>query len=93
MKKDDATDGDVDMQNSLPSQLGAFLLSNINLNMYKLSRRNNSFYNKSIYYGDTDSLYIGKKIWDVLDVAGLVGSELCQGRKFFFLEVSFMGCS
>ena len=30
-------------------------------------REINGFYNNSIYYSDTDSLYIEKKYWDVLD--------------------------
>ena len=40
----------------------------------------NGFYNYSIYYGDTVSLYIEKKPWDVLDRANLVGERLCQGK-------------
>ena len=33
------------------------------------------------FYGDTGSLYIEKKYWDVLDKAGLVGLNLCQGKN------------
>ena len=39
------------------------------------------FYNSSIYYGDTDSLYVEKKFWDMLDKTKLVGEELCQGKN------------
>ena len=35
----------------------------------------------TIYFRDTDSLYTGKKYWDVLDKAILVGEELCQGKN------------
>ena len=41
----------------------------------------NGFNNNSVYYGDTDSLYIEKKYWDVLDNAKLVGEELYQGKS------------
>ena len=35
---------------------------------------------KQCIFTDTDSLYIEKKHWDVLHKAGLVGSNLCQGK-------------
>ena len=41
----------------------------------------NFFYENNIYYTDTDSLYIEKKYWDVLDKANLVGEDLCQGKN------------
>ena len=41
----------------------------------------NGFHNISIYYGDTDSLYIKKKHWDVLDKTELAGEEICQGEN------------
>ena len=41
-------------------------------------REINGFYNNSIYYGDTDSLCIEKKYWEVSDKADLVGKNLCQ---------------
>ena len=44
-------------------------------------RKINGFYNNSIYYGDTDSLYIEKKYWVVLDKASLVVKTLCQGKN------------
>ena len=49
--------------------------------MNKVIREINGFYNNSIYYGDTDSLYIEKKDWDVLDKANVVGEGLCQGKN------------
>ena len=51
----------------------------------------NGFYNNSIYYGDTDSLYIEKKYWDVLDKANLVGEELCQGKNDYKTGGIFYG--
>ena len=49
--------------------------------MNSFIREINGFYNNSIHYGDTDSLYIEKKHWDVLDEANLVGKNLCQGKN------------
>ena len=80
MKNDDRLDDDCDIKNTLPAVLGAFILANSKRNMNNFIREINGFYNNSIYYGDTDSLYIEKKYWDVLDKANLVGDELCQGK-------------
>ena len=81
MKKDDGLDDDCDIKNTLPAVLGAFILSNSKRIMNNFIREINGFYNNSIYYGDTDSLYIQKKYWDVLDKANLVGERLCQGKN------------
>ena len=43
-------------------------------------REINRFNNNSIYYGDTDSLYIEKNYWDVLDKENLVGEDVCHGK-------------
>ena len=80
MKKDDGLDDDCDIKNTLPAVLGAFILSNSKRIMNNFIRELNGFYNNSIYYGDTDSLYKEKKYWDVLDNANLVGEGLCQGK-------------
>ena len=81
LKKDDSLDGDSDVKNTLPSQLGAFILSDSKRIMNKFIREINGFYNNSIYYGDTDSLYIENKYWDVLDRANIVGKNLCQSKN------------
>ena len=62
MKKDDGLDDDCDIKNTLPAVLGAFILSNSKRIMNNFIREINGFYNNSIYYGDTDSLYIEKNI-------------------------------
>ena len=41
----------------------------------------NGFYTNDDFSGDTDSLYIGKKHWDKLEKAGLVGKALLQGQN------------
>ena len=62
LKKDDGLEGDNDVKNTLPSHLGAFILSNSKRIMNNFIREINGFYNNSIYYTDTDSLYIEKNI-------------------------------
>ena len=62
MKKDDGLDDDCDIKNTLSAVLGAFILGNSRRIMSKYIREINGFYKNSIYYGDTDSLYIEKKL-------------------------------
>ena len=69
------------MKITSPSHLGAFILSNCKRNMNNFIREINGFYNSSMFYGDTDSLYIGKKHWDMLDKAKLFGKHLSQGKN------------
>ena len=80
-KKHDGIDGDNDVKSTLPSHLGAFILSNNKRIMIKTSSEINGFCKNNINYGDIDSLYIEKKKWKVLDKAKLVEKELCQGRN------------
>ena len=80
-KKDDRLDDDCDIKNTLPADLGAFILSNSRRIMNEFIGEINGFYRNNIYYTDTDSLYIKKKNWDVLDKANLVGEGLCQGKN------------
>ena len=79
------------MKNTLPSHLGAFILSNSKRTMDKFIREINGFYNNSIYYGDTDSLYREKRFSDVLDKANLVGKNLCQGKNDYETRGIFYG--
>ena len=58
--------------------------------MNNFIREINVFYNNSKYYGDTDSLYIEKKYWDVLDKANLV-EGLCQGNNDYKTGGIFYG--
>ena len=93
LKKDDGLEGDNDVKNILPSHLGASILSNSKRIMNNFIREINGFYNNRIYYGDTDSLYIEKKYWNVLDKANLVGKNLCQGRNDYKTGGIFYGLS
>ena len=79
MRKEDGLYDDCDIKNTLPAHSSAFILSNSERNMNTFMRKNYGFYTNNIYYSDSDSLYIEKKYWDVLDRAELVGARLCQG--------------
>ena len=81
MKRYDGLDDDCDIKKTLPAVLGAFILSYSKRIMNNFIREENGFYNNSIYYSDTDSLYIEKNFWDVLDKANLIGENLCQGKN------------
>ena len=82
IKKDDGLDDDdCDIKNILPAVLGSFILANSRRNMNDFVGKINGFYENNIYYTDTDSLYIEKKFWDVLDKANLVEDNLCQGKS------------
>ena len=81
MKKVDGLYDDCDIKNSVPAHLGALMLSKIKRVMINSSGEKNGFYKNSIYYGDTDSLYIEKNFWDVLDKENLYGEELCRGKN------------
>ena len=91
LKTDDGLDCDNDVKNTLPGQLGAFVLSNSKRIMKSFIREINGFFKNSIYNEDTDSLYIEKKYSDVLDKAKLVGKELCQGKTDYKKGVIFYG--
>ena len=91
MKKDDGLDDDCDIKNTLLEVLGAFILRNSRRIMNKFIREINGFYINNIYYTDTDSLYIEKKYWDVLDKANLVGDNLCQGKNDYKTGGIFYG--
>ena len=60
IKKGDGLEDDCDNKNTLRAVLGAFILSNSKRIMNNFLREINGFYINSIYYGDTDSLYIEK---------------------------------
>ena len=59
--------------------------------MNNFIRKIDGFYTNNVYNTDTDSLYIEKKSWDVLDKAGLVGDDLCQGRNDYKSGSIFYG--
>ena len=50
-------EGDNDVQNTLPSHIGALIFHGCERNMNNVTRERNGFYNNSVHYGDTDLLY------------------------------------
>ena len=81
MIDDPGLEDEVKKLNTMPLQLGAFVLSNSKRMMNNFIHAINGFYTNDLYYTDTDSLYIENKHWDKLDKAGLVGKELLQGKS------------
>ena len=81
------------LKKTLPAVLGGFTLANSRRIMNKFIEKINGFFNNNINYTDTDSLYIEKKYWDVLDKANLVGDNLCQGKKAYKSGGIFYGLS
>ena len=66
--------------NTMPSHFGNNILSHSKRLMNDVIKQIDGFYNNSIYYTDTDSLYIHKKYWSDLVEKGLVGKSfsLCK---------------
>ena len=62
LKEDDGLDSEIDIKNTMPSHLGSFILSNSKRIMNNFIRVIDGFKTNNIYYTDTDSLYIEKKI-------------------------------
>ena len=79
------------MKNIIPNRIRAFILSKSERILNNFIREINGFYNNSIYYGDTDSVYIEKKHWDVLGKVNLVGKKLCHGKKEYETGSIFYG--
>ena len=61
-KKGDRIEGDNDENNTLPSHVGAFILSNSHRIMNNFSKEINGFFKSSISYRETDSSCREKKI-------------------------------
>ena len=60
LRKDGGIDDDCDIKITLPTHSGAFILNNSKRLMNNFIREINGFYIYSIYYRETDSLYIEK---------------------------------
>jgi DNA polymerase type B, organellar and viral len=67
--------------NTKPIYLGAFILSYSKLIMNRYIYALDGFYNHTIIYMDTDSVYILEKDYPLLVKAGLVGKELGQCKN------------
>ena len=67
--------------NTRPSHFGSFILSHSKRLMNKVFHEIDGFYSNNIYYGDTDSGYIHKKLWSSFVEKGYVGKSLGKGKN------------
>ena len=81
MKDDVGLQDDFKKVNTLPLQMGSFVLSNSRKIMNIFIHANNGFYTNDVYYTDMDSLYFENKHWEKVDKAGLVGRNRLQGKN------------
>ena len=73
--------------------MGAFTLSNSNRFMNKFAREINGYYIITVCYTDTDSLYIERKYWNVLNKTELFANGSCQGKNdCILIKLSSLGC-
>ena len=93
MIDDAGLEDEVKKLNTMPIHLGVFVLSNSKSIMNNFIHAVNGFYANDVYYTDTDSLYMAKKIWDKLVKAHLVGKALLQGKNDYRDGGIFMDCS
>ena len=67
--------------NTMPFHFGSFILSHSKRLMNAVIKQKGGFYNNSIYYTDTDSLYIHKNYWSNLVDIGFVGKYFGLGKN------------
>ena len=67
--------------NTLPSLFGRYILSHCERLMNGVIKQKGGFSYNSIYYRDTDYLYIHNKYWSDLVDNGFVGKSLGLGKK------------
>lgn len=70
-----------DADNSYPSILGCYILSESKTIMNDFIITTNSHINANVYYTDTDSIYIPLSLYQTLKDAGHVGGNLGQGKN------------
>ena len=67
--------------NTMPSNFGSFILSHSKSLMNEVINQIDGFSNYSIYYTDTDPLYIHKKHWSSLSDNGFFGKSFGLGKN------------
>ena len=67
--------------NSQPFQFGSMILSHSKRLMNDVILTLDGFKNNKIYYSDTDSVYIHKNDYNILDENGLIGKNLWQSKN------------
>ena len=81
MIDDKGLEDEFEKMNTMPLYLSAFVLSNSKRIMNNFIHAINGFYTNDVSYTDTDSLYIEKKHWEKIEIVGLVGKNLLQGKN------------
>ena len=76
--------------NTMPSHFGSYVLSHSKRLINEDIDQIGGFYINSIYYTDTDSLYIHKKYWSNLVDNKFVGNSRGFGSKDYGTSVNFM---
>ena len=77
--------------NTMPSHFGSCVLSHSRRLMNNKIRQIGGFYKNSIYYTDTDSLYIHKTYWFSLVEKEFVGKFLGYGKNNYGSSGIFYG--
>ncbi len=79
--------------NSQPFHLGSLILSHSKRLMNDVVLTLDGFKNNKIYYGDTDSVYIHKNDYNILDENGLIGKNFGNQKTItVIMRVSYMDC-
>ena len=65
----------------MPSHFGIYILSHSKRLIHDVIKQIDGSYKNSVYYTDTDSLYIHKNYWSSLVDNGFVGKTLGLGKK------------
>ena len=93
LKDDEGSQDDVRKVNTIPLQMGAFVLANGKRILNNFIHAIRSFYTNDVYYTDTDSFYSENKHWDELDKTGLVGKRRLRGKNDYKEEGIWYGLS
>ena len=91
MRDDAGLEDEVKKVNTMPLQLGAFVLSNSKRLLKNFIHAIDGFYSNDVYYTDTNSLYIENKQWDKLYKTGLFGKEQLKEKTIIKKVVFGMG--
>ena len=71
--------------NTMPLQLGAFVLANSKRIMIDFIHGIDGFFTNDLYYEYTDGMYIENEHWEKLDKAGLLSKNRLQGKTVYKL--------
>ena len=81
MKDDKRLQDEVKRVDTLPLQLGVFVLGNSKRNMNNFIHAIDGFCSNDVYHTNTDSLYIENKHWEKLEKKFPLGIDHFQGKN------------